>query len=105
LPPIDASIIASRVVGTCTNGDAAHEGGGHEAGEVAHHAAAERHHRGVAPVPGVEQRVGEARPALPRLVVLAGRHREHGHARVRAEAGARALRRRAGRRCLSVTSA
>ena len=45
LPPIAASTCAVSVVGTCTNGDAAHVRGRDEPGEVADRAAAERHDR------------------------------------------------------------
>src|SRR3954468_19053815 len=54
LPPTELSTWASRLVGTCTKGrpgsgaGGAQRDGGREAGQVADHAAAERHHRGAA---------------------------------------------------------
>jgi hypothetical protein len=53
--------------------DAAQVRGRHEAAEVPDHAPAERDEGGIAPTAGLEEAVGDRRPALARLVRLAGR--------------------------------
>ena len=78
LPPTLESTCASSEVGTCTKLHAAPRDRRREAGEVADHAAAERHHHVVPLAPRLQNRLDHRLQALEALRCLARRHDDFG---------------------------
>ena len=80
---VDGGLAAHRGIdhrqqggGHLHDGESAHEGGGHEAGEVTDHTAADGDDRGIASSTPLQQGVGEFGPGGPRFHLLSGGHGE-----------------------------